>query len=89
MNALISVPLRIFRLLIDFLTDLIYGWIYEGDRTSGPQVPPISDVLLLDPANVLAEKIRTKKVTSAQVLDVYVKRIGEVNGAINCMVDER
>ena len=89
MSALIAVPLRIFRLLVDFLTDLIYGWIFEGDRTNGPKVPPVSDVLLLNPAHDLAEKIRTKKATAVQVLDVYVKRIGEVNGAINCMVDQR
>ena len=89
MNALITVPLRLFRLLIDFVTDLIYGWIYEGDRTAGPKVPPVRDVLLLDPAHVLADKIRTKRVTSVQILDVYFKRISEVNGAINCMVDQR
>jgi hypothetical protein len=62
MFSWLIVPLRIFRLLVDYLTDLVYGWIYEGDRTHGPQIPPIRDVILLDPATVLAEKIRTKKI---------------------------
>ena len=62
MFSWLIVPLRIFRLLIDWLTDLVYGWIYESDRTNGPRIPPISDVILLDPATVLAEKIRSKKI---------------------------
>lgn len=89
MYAWLVVPLKIFRILIDIVTDLIYGWFYDGDRTNGPKVPPISDVILLDPANVLAEKIRTRKISSLQVVEIYIKRILEVNGAINCLVDNR
>lgn len=89
MIALLLVPLKIFRLFVEFFSDLIYGWIYEAERTSGPQVPPVRDVILLDAATVLAEKIRTRSATSVQILDVYIKRIKEVNGVINCMVDQR
>ncbi len=84
------VPLRIFRIVIDFLTNVLYGWIYEGDRSNGSRIlPPIRDVILLDPANVLAEKIRTRKIKSVELLEIYVKRIGEVNDLVNCMVDSR
>ena len=87
MYSWLVVPVRIFRIWIDLITDLIYGWIYEGDRSV--KLPPIQDVVLLDPATVLAQKIRTGKIKSVQVLEVYVKRIYEVNGDINCMVDSR
>ena len=87
MYSWLVVPVRIFRIIIDLLTNLIYGWIYEGERAT--QLPPIKDVVLLDPATVLAEKIRTQKITSVQVLEVYIKRINEVNGDINCLVDNR
>jgi fatty acid amide hydrolase 2 len=87
MYSWLVVPVRILRILIDFLTNLIYGWIYEGDRVT--RLPPIQDVVLLDPATVLADKIRTQKITSVEVLEVYFKRINEVNGDINCLVDSR
>ena len=61
--ALLLVPLKLLRLTVDFLTDLIYSAIYEASgREEAGAVPPLSDVLLLDSATSLAAKIREKKV---------------------------
>ncbi len=90
MYSWLIVPVRIFRIIIDLLTNVIYGLIYEGDRSNGSRVlPPIRDVILLDPATILAEKIRTRKIKAVELLDIYIKRIGEVNNLVNCMVDSR
>ncbi|XP_063244064.1 fatty-acid amide hydrolase 2-A isoform X2 [Bacillus rossius redtenbacheri] len=62
-------------------------WIfYHG---SGEQMPPIKDLLLLDTATALALKIRSQKVTSVQVMEVFISRIKEINPILNCVVDER
>lgn len=86
MNKYLLVPLRFLRLIIDYLSDLIFGFFCSN---SHKPIPPVSDVLLLDPAVVLAEKIRTGKVTSEQVVQVYIKRALEVNDTLNCFVDTR
>ncbi|CAD7088420.1 unnamed protein product [Hermetia illucens] len=52
-------------------------------------MPPISDPILLESATSLAQKIRTQKLTSVQVINSFIRRIKEVNPLLNCVVDER
>lgn len=61
---------------------LIYG------RT-GQKMPPIKDLILLESATSVAYKIRTKKVSSVQVLNSFIERIKEVNPVLNCVVANR
>ena len=44
------------------------------------------DELIYSSATNLAQSIREKKVSSAEVVDAYLKRIEEVNPKLNCMV---
>ncbi len=86
MNSYLLVPLRLLRLLLDLATDLLFGaWLSGSHRPP----PPVSDVLLLDSATALADKIRTGRVSSRQAVEVYVKRAKEVNPVLNCYVDTR
>ncbi|CAO1412679.1 unnamed protein product [Diamesa tonsa] len=65
-----------------FFKNVIYG-------KKGPAVSFSSNLLLLEPASKIALKIRTRKVTSVQVLKTFIERINEVNPLLNCVVDER
>ena len=87
MSPYLIVPLRIIRLILDLLSDWIYGILYEGSSTN--RIPPVSDVVLLDSAVALADKIRQGSLTSEQVVKVFIKRIEEVNPTLNCIVDTR
>ena len=53
------------------------------------RITQIQDDLLLRPAIKLAELIRTRQVTSVQVISAFIQRINNVNGIINAVVDER
>ena len=86
MSRFLIVPLRILRLILDLVSDWVYGLIYELNQV---RIPPVSDVVLLDSAVVLADKIRTGALTCEQVIKVFIKRIEEVNGSLNCIVDTR
>lgn len=61
--------------------------LFYGKR--GYSMPPITDLLLLESATSLAEKIRTKKVKSVEVLKAFIRRIEDVNSMFNCVVDKR
>lgn len=87
MKSLIILLLRFIRIFVDFLSDIIYGIIYEGG--SSIKIAPIRNQLLLNSATVLAEKIRNGQITSRQVVEAYINRIQEVNGVINGVVDTR
>ena len=89
MSPFLIVPLRIIRLILDLLSDWIYGFIYGQSGSSRVRIPPLSDVVLLDSAVVLAAKIRSGALSSEQVLRVFIKRIEEVNPTLNCIVDTR
>ncbi len=88
MRALLFTVLRTVRFLLDWGSDLVYALLYEWHK-SQVRIPPISDVLLLDSASTLAAKIREGRVSSQHVLDVYRKRLAEVNPSLNCVVDQR
>ncbi|EFX90254.1 hypothetical protein DAPPUDRAFT_205366 [Daphnia pulex] len=52
-------------------------------------LPAFDNLLLLESASSLARKIRTRKVTSEEVVRVFIGRIKTVNPIINCVVDNR
>ena len=58
--------------LICIVARFVFKKIY-GEK--GEKVPPVENLLLLDPASVLAMKIRTRKVTSVDVVKAFIERI--------------
>ncbi|KAK9752772.1 Amidase [Popillia japonica] len=78
--------LRIVYRMYDFLVRMLFTLIYGK---TGKKMPPIRNLLLLDSASTLAYKIRTKKVTSEEVLNSFIDRITEINPLLNCLVADR
>ncbi|XP_026290516.1 fatty-acid amide hydrolase 2-A [Frankliniella occidentalis] len=81
-----KVAARIFHRIVELAARLLFSIIYYG---SNEKVPPINNILLLESASSLAFKIRTKKVSSVEVVESFIARIKEVNPIINSMVDNR
>ncbi|XP_076179172.1 fatty-acid amide hydrolase 2 [Ptiloglossa arizonensis] len=73
-------------MIFDFLVDLFFGLYYEH---SSKKVPPIKNHLLLMSASQLAHNIRTKKVSSVEVVTAFIERAKEVNAIINAIVEDR
>merc|ERR1711936_316904 len=73
------------RVLIDKISDIVYGWWFNVTKS----LPPLKSPLLLDPATDLADKIKTGKVTSEQVVTAFIQRINDVNSILNCVVGNR
>ena len=88
MNSLLFIflqCLKFLRILIDKISDVVYGWWFDETE----KLPPIKSPLLLDPATDLAFKIINLKVTSEQVVRAFIERIRDVNPVLNCVVDDR
>lgn len=51
----------------------IFKKIIYGEK--GQKVPPVENLILLDPASILAMKVRTRKVTSVEVVKAFIERI--------------
>ncbi|RZC32770.1 fatty-acid amide hydrolase 2 [Asbolus verrucosus] len=77
---------RIIHGFVELFVHYFFKFVYSG---SGQQMPPIKDLLLLESATSIAHKIRTKKITSVQVLESFIDRIKEVNPILNCVVADR
>lgn len=60
---------------------------YHGEH--GRVMPPINDLILLESATALAEKIRMRKVSCVDVMNSFITRSKLVNPLLNCVVDER
>jgi len=58
-------------------------------KNSKTELPPITNLLLLESASSLALKIRTQKVTSEEVVQAFINRIESINPILNCVVDQR
>ena len=56
---------------------------------TGLAMPSIKNLILLESAGNLALKIRTRKLTSVEVVTAFIERITEVNPQLNCVVDDR
>ncbi|KAL6424912.1 hypothetical protein ACFW04_010053 [Cataglyphis niger] len=72
--------------LFDCIVDFIFGIYYNR---KAKKVPAVKNSLLLESAISLAEKIRTKKVTSEEIVRAYTERCKEVNSLINAIVEDR
>ncbi|CAL1299385.1 unnamed protein product [Larinioides sclopetarius] len=77
-----SVIHRLFDIVLHFLFKITYF----GKRD---ELPPINNLLLLEPATNLATKIRKKKLKSVDLVNLYISRIQEVNPCINAAVNFR
>lgn len=63
--------------------------LWHTFRIRPTRVPPIRNPLLRMPATVVAEMIRTQRLTSEQLISAYIERCREVNPLLNAIVDER
>lgn len=72
-RSLIKTVINIIHRFIVIIGRFIFKNIIYGEK--GRQVPPIHNLLLLDPASVLAMKIRTRKVSSVEVMKAFIERI--------------
>ncbi|XP_033184493.1 fatty-acid amide hydrolase 2 isoform X1 [Bombus vancouverensis nearcticus] len=75
-----------FHIIFDCMIDFIFGLYYDHNIQ---KVPPIKNDLLLTSASELAERIRTKKISSVEVVTAFINRAKEVNGIINAIVEDR
>ncbi|XP_077288135.1 fatty-acid amide hydrolase 2-like [Arctopsyche grandis] len=74
-------------LIIDFITTPFY-WI-ASRRHSKKKLPPIRDPLLLLSGTKLADLIRRKQVSSQHIIEIFIKRVKEVNPFLNAVVEDR
>ncbi|GAB6030749.1 Fatty-acid amide hydrolase 2 [Chamberlinius hualienensis] len=58
-------------------------------RQTKVQLSAIRHPILLESATTIAQKIRTKEITSEEVVKAFITRINDVNGSINAMVAYR
>ncbi|XP_043261661.1 fatty-acid amide hydrolase 2-like [Colletes gigas] len=72
-------------MISDFLVDLFFGFYYWN---KSKKLPPIKNNLLLMSASELADNIRTKKVSSLEVVTAFIERAKEVNSIINAVVED-
>jgi fatty acid amide hydrolase 2 len=75
-----------FGRLIVSLTHPIFRWLYDGEHRG---LPPVDSPLLMKSAVELAAMIRKREVTSLEVVEAFIKRIGQVNKYINAVVANR
>lgn len=68
-KTILNIVHRFVLLLLRFVFKNI---IYPG---KGQTVPPIKNLLLLEPATTLAMKIRTGKISSVEVVKAFIERI--------------
>lgn len=74
------------RVLLDLISDVTFHLLYYNSRKG---LPPVTNDLLLLSATSLAAKIRKKEVTSEQLVEACIERIGEINSLVNAVVDTR
>lgn len=81
-----------------FLNELFFFVITRGSALlfglwfwwrPGPKICPVTDPVLLEPATVLAAKIRAGKLKSVDVVRAYIERIQKVNPLLNAVVESR
>ncbi|KAF8777054.1 Fatty-acid amide hydrolase 2 like protein [Argiope bruennichi] len=78
--------LRKVRDAVDYFSEIVFGWIYRGKHV---KLPRIKDQCLLEPAHIVAAKIRRRQLTSSEVIKAYIHRIKEVQPIVNAIVDDR
>lgn len=85
-SNLLLVILGLFFRTAQLLFHVLLGWAYRG---SGEVLPPIDNLILMDSASNLAQKIRNRKLTSVEVVQSFINRIQQVNKVLNAVVDDR
>ncbi|XP_032781058.1 fatty-acid amide hydrolase 2 [Daphnia magna] len=83
----VRVLLTVFFRIIEIISDMIFWFIHKKKEKT--ILPPIENLLLLESASSLARKIRDQKITSEEVVKVFIGRIKVINPIINCVVDNR
>ncbi|CAF4539711.1 unnamed protein product, partial [Rotaria sp. Silwood2] len=85
--------LQIISFIIWLIRCFFSIWIRLGFRLIyGNQkfrLPPITNQLLLLPATVIAKRIRERRVTSYEVVHIYIERTRAIQPYLNVYVDER
>lgn len=76
------------REVIDWIIDLIFGFIYGGDKKLS-KLPNLKNSFLKYSPCTLAEQIRNRELKSEDVVQAYIERIREVNPTLNAVVDNR
>lgn len=77
----INVGHKFLALLVRWFLKTIYG-------EHGQRMPPIRNLILMESASSLAQKIRTRKLTSVEVTEAFIERCKEINPLLNCVVDQ-
>nr|CAH0104196.1 unnamed protein product [Daphnia galeata] len=83
----VRILLTVFYRTVEVISDMVFWFIHK--KREKTILPAIDNLLLLESASSLARKIRTQKVTSEEVVNVFIGRIKAVNPIINCCVDNR
>lgn len=81
--------LRLFRFAIDFFIKPVLGLgykLYYRNIDKRNPLPKFKNEYLLMPANQLALKIRSKKISSLKLVTLYIERIKEIQPFLNCVV---
>lgn len=77
--------LVVVHLLLDLVLEAALSW-YHGERKTCPPLQP-SNAFVQKGAVELAQLIRTKELTTYQVVKAYIDRILEVNPTLNAVMD--
>lgn len=83
---LISSLMWLLRSFLSIFIYIGYRLIYGNQKF---RLPPITNQILLQPANVLAKRIRQRQITSYDVVRVYIERLKAVQPYLNVYCDER
>ncbi|XP_023216872.1 fatty-acid amide hydrolase 2-like [Centruroides sculpturatus] len=78
--------LKAGRIILDFVTNLIFSIIYSGKPE---RIRPVSDPLLLEPATSLVKKIIKQQMKCVDVVEAYISRIKEIQPIINAVSEDR
>lgn len=81
MVTALNVAHKFLVLIVRWFLRTIYG-------EHGQKVPPVRNLILMESATSLATKIRTRKLTSVEVMEAFIERCKEVNPLLNCVVDQ-
>ncbi|KAF9414484.1 hypothetical protein HW555_007621 [Spodoptera exigua] len=86
MNAFMR---RFLRFMVSLLAIIVVPLTFLLNLRRNKKCPPPMNPLLFKSATQLAEMIRTKQVTSEQVVEAYIERCKEANPYLNAIVEPR
>uniref|UniRef100_A0A8D8QBA6 Fatty-acid amide hydrolase 2 n=1 Tax=Cacopsylla melanoneura TaxID=428564 RepID=A0A8D8QBA6_9HEMI len=79
--------LTFVRVCYDSTVNLIFSSLIYQDKPF--PLPPPRHKIVLESANQIASKIRTRQISSVEVVQAFIDRINEVNPQLNAVVDNR